>query len=405
MAVSLTAWIRQYFVSNPRSMVQEAMRAAALEFPGRPLSRHTFQTCKTEARRLGPGVDQTALETLVNAVVDDRLVGSRDRAKELVVGLFNSLKEAHQQDVMAMAVDKVRELINTHRPIEVIVKTETDEGTKRRIKKMAYTMPAEFELLLAYASIRKNILMVGPTGSGKSFIAERLAEALGLEFSSASCSVGMSEAQLAGWLLPIHAGGKFGYVPAPFIDRYTKGGVFLLDEIDNGDANVLTFMNAALANGHMYIPQRGIEGKGMARVDRHPDFICIAAANTFGTGPDALYVGRNRLDEATLNRFACQRVYLGYSEQVEQKVTAKSRKAYVWCLAVRKEIETRRLRRIMSTRNMKDFADQDASGNVLLQDVKTWENAFFADWKVDERKQVQEAGRVALKKELGIEVT
>jgi len=403
MAKSLTGWIRQYFVDNPRATVQQAMRAAALEFPGRRLSRHTFQTCKTEAKRIKP-IDQAVLETLVNSVVDDRLTGSRDRAKELVTQLFDGLKDAHQQDVMAMVVDKVKELLEVHRPIEVIVKTEINGKVKRRIKKMDCTLPAEFELLLAYASIRKNILMVGPTGSGKSFIAERLAEALGLEFSSASCSVGMSEAQLAGWLLPIHAGGKFGYVPAPFIERYTKGGIFLLDEIDNGDANVLTFMNAALANGHMYIPQRGIEGKGMARVDRHPDFICIAAANTFGTGPDALYVGRNRLDEATLNRFASQRVYLDYSDTVEQKITEKSKKAYVWCKAVRDEIRNRRLRRIMSTRNMKDFTDQDVSGNPILQDVKTWENAFFADWKADERRQVQEAARRALKDQLEIEV-
>jgi MoxR-like ATPase len=210
----------------------------------------------------------------------------------------------------------------------------------------------------------------------------------------------MSESQLAGWLLPVKANGRFGYVPAPFVIAYTEGGVFLLDEMDNGDANVLTFMNAALSNGHMFIPQKGVDGDSM--VKRHPDFICVAAANTFGTGPDAQYVGRNKLDAATLNRFASQRIYLDYSEAVEMSVTSK--RVYVWAKAIRDEIRSRRIRRIMSTRNMIDFTEQEQSGNKLLKDVRTWEDSFFADWKEDERRAVQQAGRQALKDELGEEV-
>jgi MoxR-like ATPase len=38
-------------------------------------------------------------------------------------------------------------------------------------------------------------------------------------------------------------------------------------------------------------------------IQRHPDFVAIAAANTFGRGADRQYVGRYQLDAATLDRF------------------------------------------------------------------------------------------------------
>lgn len=399
MAKSLTRWVKDYFVEHPEATVRRVMDAARQEFPGRTLKSSTFQSMKSQAKEI-ERLNMRAIEVLVNSIVDDRVTGSRQRAEELVRQLFESHKEAHTQDVMALVGDKVQELLFQHRKIELETIRKVGKKTRKSKKKLDFTAPPEFDLMLAYGRLRKNILLVGPTGCGKSFLAEKLAQALGLKFYSASCSVGMSESQLAGWLLPVKVGGKFGYVPAPFVKAYTEGGVFLLDEMDNGDANVLTFMNAALSNGHMFIPQKGVDGDAV--VTRHPDFICVAAANTFGTGPDAMYVGRNKLDAATLNRFACQRVYIDYSEAVEMSVTTK--RVYVWAKAIRDIIRSRRLRRVMSTRNMIDFGDQDRSGIKILQDVKTWENSFFADWKEDERRTAQIAGRRALKDELDEEV-
>lgn len=39
------------------------------------------------------------------------------------------------------------------------------------------------------------------------------------------------------------------------------------------------------------------------KVERHKDFYCIAAANTYGLGADRAYIGRNQLDAASLDRF------------------------------------------------------------------------------------------------------
>src|SRR6185437_6887535 len=38
-------------------------------------------------------------------------------------------------------------------------------------------------------------------------------------------------------------------------------------------------------------------------VKRHDDFRCVASANTYGSGPDRQFVGRQAIDAATLDRF------------------------------------------------------------------------------------------------------
>src|SRR5699024_2303605 len=69
----------------------------------------------------------------------------------------------------------------------------------------------------------------------------------------------------------------------------------LLDEIDAGNPNVLAALNSALANNYCAFPD------GM--VKRHDNFRVIAAANTFGSGANIVYAGRNPIDGATKDRF------------------------------------------------------------------------------------------------------
>ena len=126
-------------------------------------------------------------------------------------------------------------------------------GEAKKVKGLTH---AAFQRVYTLASLRQNVLLVGPAGCGKTQLAEQVADALGLPFSFLSGSAGMSESQLQGWLLPVTEGGAFSYVPSSFVTAYETGGVFLLDEIDAADENLLLVINAALANGAFAIPQR-----------------------------------------------------------------------------------------------------------------------------------------------------
>ncbi len=160
----------------------------------------------------------------------------------------------------------------------------------------------EFERILKLVALRIDTFLVGPAGSGKTTLCEFVAKALGLPFFMQPVGLQTTKSDLLGYK---DATGT--YVPSLLREAYENGGVFLMDEIDAGNANVLTVINAALSNGWAGFPDR--------MVQRHQDFIFIAAGNTYGRGADRQYVGRNPIDAATLDRFAV--VEFDYDEKLE----------------------------------------------------------------------------------------
>ncbi len=244
-------------------------------------------------------------------------------------------------------------------------------------------LPKEFDTLLKLASVGQNILMVGPSGSGKTFLASKVAQHLGRTFYAQSCSAGMSESQLSGWLLPSGEGGRFEYAPSTFVKAYEEGGVFLFDEVDAADENTMIFINSALANGEFFLPQR----LGNPRVKRHKDFVAIAAANTYGHGESIVYAGRNRLDGATLDRFRAGCVRIEYSPKVEAAICDEE--VLAWGRGVRKLIFECDLERIMSTRVLVDFTRQKRE---LGWGKRLWATSYFSDWSKDELSKARKEG-------------
>jgi cobaltochelatase CobS len=292
-----------------------------------------------------------------------------NQAAALLAQLLSMGKGADPEQVRAIVK---AELANVE-PREVVVKVGDLEAKKIE----GYVRP-EFDKVLRRASAGINQLIIGPAGCGKTHLAGQVAEALSRPFASVSCSEGMSESALLGWLLPIGEGGKFEYVPSDFVRMYEEGGVFLFDEIDAADPNVLLLINQALANGHFPIPQR--IGNTVAK--RHKDFVCIAAANTFGKGGTMVYAGRNQLDEATLDRFRAGQLALDYDEAFEKQAVPTELRA--WGHRIRERIAKNAMRRVMSTRFLLDAA-RDMAAGASFDEIK---ETFFLGWKDDERSKV-----------------
>ncbi len=129
----------------------------------------------------------------------------------------------------------------------------------------------------------------GPAGTGKTQAAIEAAKALGLPFAVISMSPTTPGSKLEGYM---DAHGR--YVESDFYRMFSSGGVFIVDEMDNMSASVVTTLNSALANGVASFP--------CGTVERHKDFILIGTGNTTGRGPTAQYPERRKLDSATLSR-------------------------------------------------------------------------------------------------------
>lgn len=151
-------------------------------------------------------------------------------------------------------------------------------------------------------------MLIGPTQAGKGFLSRNIAENRGIQYGSVPLSAGTSISWLFGRNMPQ------GFVETDLIRCYEEGGVFLLDEMDAADANLLIGINDALSNDELANP---VVDK---RICKHEDFVPIAAANTFGLGADADYAGRERLDMATLERWRMGRVCVEYDRGLQENI-------------------------------------------------------------------------------------
>jgi MoxR-like ATPase len=223
------------------------------------------------------------------------------------------------------------------------------------------------------------LMLVGPAGCGKTSMASTAAKAYGMKLTVISCSAGMSEGDLLGKLLPIGEGGSFVFVEGLFLKAYREGHLILIDEMDAADANLLLVLNSAIANGFVTVHGLLANG-GEARVERHPDTVIMAAANTWGAGADTQYVGRAALDAATLDRF--HRMHVDYCNTIEEAMAPASIVARVHI--IRAKARAAKLRQVVSTRMIIRMAVLVDSGLTLDEAAA----AELAPWSQDERAKV-----------------
>lgn len=232
-------------------------------------------------------------------------------ASSIVEGLITAVAsrvEVNREEVVKIVkkeVEPILKKLQENKPVILVVDKDKEVG------KLEGTRHPKADTLLKALSTKLvdntfiNVWLSGPAGSGKTFAVKQVAKALGIEYGFHGAMTMAHE--LVGF---VDAGGT--YHETVFVRLYRMGGVCLLDECDAGSSEALLALNAALANGQMSLPTGEI-------IERHPDFRCVAAANTFGHGATADYVGRARIDAAFLDRFGV-RISWDYDEKMEQTI-------------------------------------------------------------------------------------
>lgn len=205
----------------------------------------------------------------------------------------------------------------------------TNEG---KVKELEGIFHKKFEEILKIVNKNVPLMLTGPAGAGKNYTLEQVAKALDLPFYFTNAIT--QEYKLTGF---IDAGGK--YQETQFYKAFKDGGLFFLDEVDASVPEALIILNSAIANGYFDFPN--------GRINAHKDFRVVCAGNTYGTGADMVYVGRNALDGATLDRFAV--IEFDYDEEVEKQL-AYDDDLYRFIKELRDTIKEASLRYIVSMR-------------------------------------------------------
>lgn len=189
-----------------------------------------------------------------------------------------------------------------------------------------------FKDILTMVSNDVPVMLTGAAGVGKNYTIEQVAKALGLTFYYTGSIT--QEYKLTGF---IDAGGRFH--ETEFYKAFKNGGVFMLDEVDASSPETLVILNGAIANRYFDFPN--------GRIEAHPDFRVVCAGNTFGTGADMIYVGRNVLDGATLDRFVV--IKMDYDLDVERQL-CPDKSYHDFVVQMRKLVDKFKLRHIIGMR-------------------------------------------------------
>lgn len=232
-------------------------------------------------------MDNTKFD-LANELLKDIQVGVEEEANKILQNLKDKINLQYQS-------------ITENTPLRINIGSV--EKPKQKIVHSAFN--DVIQVLQSQRAVRKNIMLVGEAGSGKTQLAADVAEALNRKFYPMSVGLQTTKSDLLGF---INAYGN--YVTTPLREAFEKGGILLLDEFDATHAGVVTIINSLLANGHCSFPDKIVEA--------NKDFICIVACNTYGDGGTYNYIGRNKLDAATLDRFVTIKV--GYDKKLEKKL-------------------------------------------------------------------------------------
>ncbi|GEN46760.1 hypothetical protein AHA02nite_25360 [Alkalibacillus haloalkaliphilus] len=140
----------------------------------------------------------------------------------------------------------------------------------------------------------KNILLKGPTGSGKTKLAETLANLFNQPMFSVNCSVDLDAESFLGFkTLDYDENGKqqIDFVPGPLVQSMEHGHFLYIDEVNMAKPETLPLINGALDY------RRTVTNPlTNALIQANEGFTVIAAINEG-------YIGTTRLNEALKNRF------------------------------------------------------------------------------------------------------
>lgn len=244
--------------------------------------------------------------------------------------------------------------------------------------------------------------LVGPAGTGKSTLAICACRKLfGIngsneevvksgKFAQISFSPDTISADIIGFT---DVNGVFH--ETDIVKVFRDGGVILFDEMDDADAAILVKLNTMLANRIIATPN-GI-------VVQNENTYIIGTANTYGTGGDSVYVGRNRLDGSTLDRWRMATIRVDYDTELEDDMMksylneddAKNLSEIVH--TTRKIITENKWRYICSTRFVEDSCKMIHDGYNVMFCL----NTLMMSWNELHSKTIKLAVNNSIKKTEG----
>lgn len=291
---------------------------------------------------------------------------------------LSALTEKVEQQIASLD-ERVQKRIDELRPIEKVIFTDREKGT-RKVRVGSHKQYGKASsLIMCRREGVQNMYLVGPAGTGKSYMAHQFAEDIGAGFFLQSCGLGTQEYHFWG-----HTDANGNYMQTPTYQAFTHDGpaVLCIDEIDASSPDVGLVLNA-ITNG-----DRACFPHPIGCLPRPKQLFVIATGNTLN-GADERYAARYEMDGALKNRFA---VYQwGHDEDLEASLYSAYPAWTKYVQACRAEVDKQRIPYVVSSRNIELGQSMLESGDwskAEVEEVALWASGSLP---VDKQNMVRNA--------------
>jgi len=187
--------------------------------------------------------------------------------------------------------------------VEIEKKEKPGAYTPKEVK--GYILPPDTKKILNSVKHKRNVLLVGETGTGKTSLVYQLGAMLNEDVLYNSCQGETSKADIVGQYVvepdPVTNRMKTVWKDGRLITAMRNGYWFILDEMDFARPDILELLHS-LADEN---PNIVLDSKDGECVYPHPNFRLFATANSIGAMSDqrSLYQGTNIMNPALIDRF------------------------------------------------------------------------------------------------------
>jgi hypothetical protein len=350
-------------------LIRAGHRVAICDNIGEPLVQEPAPAVepKQESVHLQAGVEADELKNELTRKYGSMGADILDAAMKLA-NMIRPQAQVNEADVDRIVNERMEQWAQSGRNMAKTIEVVTPRGT--------YTVNGrtnkDFGKFCNLVNAGKPLYMYGPAGSGKSYTAKQIAEALGYDYYETSQAMFAHE-------LKGYGDAKGEFVETAFYRAFANGGVFFLDEVDASAPEALVVLNNAIANKRFDFPVIG-------NINAHENFRVVAAGNTRMTGATLEYTARQMQDTSFKNRFFFATVT--YDREVMLDITGGDEEIVNFGADLRRAARETGISQLFSYRQAQDLATlQEACGN---DDVYLLRGSVLQEKEIDDATNLYE---------------
>lgn len=177
-------------------------------------------------------------------------------------------------------------------------------------------------------ALGNNVMLIGGAGTGKTFLAEKVASILGLATETINCNQFTSP-------IEINGGQTIeGYQEGKLIKAWSEGKLLILDELPKLDPNTAGILNEALAKTAVKADSERafITNTRGDRFRKKNGFAVIATGNVYPNTESSAYGANNKQDLSLLDRFSGSVYEIEKNPEFEKKAILPGH-LFLWAVA------------------------------------------------------------------------